>query len=190
MENLASLNRDTRVTEGRKIEKEIVALLAANFTKYKIVEASEDDDKNNKIDAYLFNTDGLQKKNIQVKFRQTGDDILVETFRPFLGDKQTMPAKLADFSGRDMKGNADFYAVLSKDGKKIYFCKVSVVKELVRKTTQDFLQYYARKPSDKHTYGPVELRVTTDPSDGLTKLMAFVQPDAAQMCIFPANIAL
>lgn len=159
-----------RVQEGKKIESAIVSNLARLFAASgngTITPAETGDDKYNKVDAY-WDKDGV-RQNVQVKFRQTGDDILMELIRPFTGE--------ADFNGRDMKGTADWYTVLSKDGKTIYWCNAHKLKMVMEKVAKEYVALRKTgKAGDSVSTNFLTLKVTNDPADGVMKMVGFIKP--------------
>lgn len=74
-----------------------------------------------KIDAYL--TSGLSGRtaSVQIKARQSGDDILFELWKDF-GRKE----------GRDVRTGAEIYAVLDRSGSTIYLVDSSAVKQTAK----------------------------------------------------------
>lgn len=173
-----------RVGTGIAIEKQIVNVIRQVVEKsgYKIIPPTAQQDMRQKIDGVI--TKGDISHTIQVKFRQTGDDILVEVMRPATPDK--INNKTCD--GRDMVGMADWYAVLDKSGKKIYWIKTSVLKDkildtLERKKQELTSSFVCREDG-------IEMKLTADPHDGVLKLVAFLNPYKVAKCILDANIDL
>ena len=163
------LDSRTRVKHGRNRENQIAEALKGQC-KLTLTDA---EDKVSKIDRWL-NRDG-KRIPLQIKYRETGDDLLFEVFDTFDGwDKPTNKV------GRDMKGSAELYAVLRADQKTVNIVQVSKAKFIIQTMMQ-----LARSAgwTEKGQY-PVfrfrvngltcELKVQRDPGDGRSKMMAYI----------------
>lgn len=149
---------DTRIQYGKSIEKQIFDSLVACGMKLR--PATGRQDMYEKIDGW-WNNDP-----IQIKYRDTGDDILFEVMKDY---DQGIP-------GRDMVGRAKFYAVLNRAGN-ILVVSVDEAKRMIQQIVGEAEQdgYDER---GNYSYGPVTLRIRPDPQSGQRKLMAYIRPEA------------
>jgi len=93
-----------RLAYGKAAEKEIIQHIEKMVGPFKWAE--EFADCVEKIDGWLQFPNGTEL-SVQIKSRQTGDDIAVEVWRDFETETE----------GRDMKTKADIYIVRSRCGK-------------------------------------------------------------------------
>ena len=171
------LESRVRVAHGRNRESQIANALNTQCG-LNLTDATDADDKIHKIDRWL-NRNG-QRIPLQIKYRETGDDLLFEVFDTFDGwDAPTNKV------GRDMKGNARLYAVLRSDCRTVNIIEVQNAKKII-----DTLLMLAKQmgwsESDGmfHTFRfrvngqTAELKVQRDPGDGRSKMIAYI-PSAA-----------
>lgn len=168
------LDHRERVQIGRLREQQIVAALKSQHG-LDLSPPTEAQDKEQKIDAFL-ETDG-KKQAVQIKYRQTGDDILVEVFDRWFGwDKKENKV------GRDMIGKAELYVVLRQDKKTVVMTTTATIKAIVNNMlrcamtggwTEDKGEQQKTLSYHKHG-GKCQLKVQRDPRDGRTKMMAYI----------------
>lgn len=165
-------NRE-RVTIGRRRESQIVEALKRQHS-LAIKPANECQDKQQKIDC-LIEMDGKQVP-VQVKYRESGDDVLVEVF-----DRWNGWDGIGNKIGRDMQGKAEMYAVLTKDAKTVVMAPTAVIKDLVNgmvKAAQDHgwtVDLGVRKTLRYTIAGEqCQLKVQSDPADGRSKMVAYI----------------
>ena len=119
-------NIEDRVRYGKEIESKIIESLINHG--WKISTASANQDKFDKIDGILISSkDPMPVKlpaPIQIKYRDTGNDILMEVCWLFDGDFSKPISEL--LTGRDMKGKAEIYVSLDQNGETI---RVRLAKE-------------------------------------------------------------
>jgi hypothetical protein len=175
-----------RVKAGRSIEKQVLEVIEKIVVKsgYVVTPPTIRQDKHDKIDGVI-SRDGISH-SIQIKFRQTGEDILVEVIRPFTYEK----VKAKVFDGRDMIGKADWYAVLHHSGRKIYWINASVLKRFIEKAIDNFAKELENGIKLDHREDGIELKIVNDPRDGIMKLMAFVTPEKVSKAVLDADINL
>lgn len=150
---------DQRVEYGKGIEKQIFdSLIKCGM---KLRGASTQEDKFDKIDGWWQTPSG--EKPIQIKYRDTGDDILFEVMKDY---NRGIP-------GRDMIGKAEFYAVLSRVGGKIVLVSVKEAKLLI-KEMQSRADQEGFDQRGNYRMGGAMLRVRPDPSSKQEKLMAYI----------------
>lgn len=155
-----------RVKIGKVVEADIVSTLRAN--NLVVSEASLKQDMFDKIDCWV--TWQGERLSTQIKYRETGRDILFEVFHTFLGFDHPQ-----NRVGRDMKGKCHLYAV--KLGKMVYLFKTDRLKKIV----EDLLQ--AAKNIGWGEFRSVklrgsELKLQVDPSDNRSKVCAYISPDS------------
>lgn len=169
-----------RVNYGKSIEDQIYTGLEGCGLKLRKPTSRED--MYAKIDGWW--SDGEQEHPVQIKYRDTGDDILFEVMKDY---RNNVP-------GRDMVGRATHYAVLSRDGRLIRVVLVAEAKSIINQMVQQVeTQGW---PDSRMNFkmrvqgGFAVLRVRPDPQTGVEKLMAYIPPSAltsVQEC--PASIA-
>jgi hypothetical protein len=162
---------DDRVAAGKAMESRIIdALKSAGW---EIRPATVQQDKYDKIDGFVKR--GGSWLPLQIKYRDTGDEIAMETIFDWNPDQL---AGRVIFNGRDMIGHAKLYACLNQGGRVIRVCSAeeakSAAKDAANKLVQDFIQSGRRMA----TTTKAEARITGDPANGRAKVMAFVKPAA------------
>lgn len=149
----------SRVDYGKSIEKQIFdSMVDCGFD---LKPATTSEDMHDKIDGW-WKRNGLGSP-IQIKYRDTGDDILFEVLKDY---KKNIP-------GRDMVSKAKYYAVLDKAGRRINIVNVDEAKSLIRKALQS-VEKEGFDMNGNFRMGRLMLRVRNDPSSGQEKLMAFI----------------
>lgn len=167
------LDPRTRVRHGLERERQIAEALK-NQTPLMIEDASQFEDKERKIDRWLIR--GNQRIALQIKYRETGKDLLFEVYDKWFGwDDQNNKV------GRDMIGDAKEYAVLLQDKVTVVIVPTQKAKKLCREmesgarfmgftTTHDggaTLEYIANGCR-------LNLKVQRDPGDGRQKMVAYI----------------
>jgi hypothetical protein len=173
---ISTLDSADRVRIGVKRENEIAEALR-DQAGLDIRDASADEDKGyQKIDRWLVQ-DG-QRHGMQIKFRQTGSDILFEVFDTFHGFGDVKNKK-----GRDMIGRAEYYTVLASDQRTAYVVPVAVAHEIINDAMnmiQEFGWTLEQRGGSVFKWfkngHKIEIRLTTDPKDGRPKIVAFIPP--------------
>jgi hypothetical protein len=166
--NISSKTYETRVHYGKQVEKCIIEQLRLHD--YKIVEASEREDMFDKIDGYILNQESICP--LQIKYRQTGDDILFEI--SFMD--RASPTMVWD--GRDMIGKSSTYACLSFDGNTIWLCSARDIKAKADELAKRLLSLYLKSSTTYLTDGKGELKITTDRESGRKKMLFFAKPSS------------
>ena len=167
---------DQRVEYGKGIEKQIFdSLIKCGL---KLREPSIGEDKHDKIDGWWTTASG--EKPIQIKYRDTGDDILFEVIKDVrLG-----------IPGRDMIGKAEFYAVLGKQNQRIVMVSVAEAKKLIN-DMQAAAEHQGFDDRGNFRMGKAMLRYRDDPRSNQEKLMAYIPVSMLRQIIPPcaANIS-
>lgn len=162
---LAGLDYDKRVDAGKRVEKQILDALRAKGIE--IDDPTSSQDMIDKIDGWWLGKNG-KRYSVQVKFRQSGNDILFEIVKDFN----------RNILGRDMKSKSVLYLVSDKHGKtRLYHTDAIKNKaQEVLKVVQDDLK---QNPMQDHWSGNGwEAKMQYDSSHGNKKLMAYFNPNA------------
>jgi len=155
-----------RVAKGKAGEKEILNILRARGIK--IADPTHAEDMYDKIDGWM-EWNG-KKVAVQVKFRESGDDVLFEIAKDLdTGDM-----------GRDMLCKAEFYLVRDRKGK-IRMFSVAELKTKA-KALYDFVLKDLVKNPDKENWGGwqgsnVNVKIVVDKAHGNRKLIAYFNPE-------------
>lgn len=170
------MERHERVQQGLNREAQIADALQEQHN-LNLEDATETEDKTHKIDRWLI--DGNTRTAMQIKYRETGDDLLFEVYKTWEGWFSP-----ANKTGRDMKGKAKLYAVLRQDQKTVVLAYVESAKRII-----DTMLKNARVIGWTEDNGPQRktlkyhvnggtclLRVQRDPGDGRTKMVAYIPP--------------
>lgn len=168
---LSTLPSNERVRRGVLREQHIAEALGRHG--FQIIDATGDEDKGRqKIDRWLV-VNG-QKKGMQIKFRETGSDILFEVFDTF-HDWDHPHNKV----GRDMIGDAEVYACLI-DGV-CHLLPTKAAHKIIKEAMAIIRQFgwtieRHNMATFRWTIGGhrIEVKKTTDPRDGRTKIMAYI----------------
>lgn len=168
-----SLDSRTRVRHGRERERQIATALKDQCD-LPITEASEHEDRERKVDRWIAYPTG--KVALQIKYRESGDDLLFEVYDKFFGwdDEKN---KL----GRDMYGDAQEYAVLLTDKKTVVMVPTDSAKDMIaamvlKARTKGFtrtgftgatLDYFIAR-------NRLQLKIQRDPADGRQKMVAYI----------------
>ena len=162
---ISSMSYMDRVRRGKGVEeriKEILRSMGMNIT-----DPTSEEDMHQKIDGFI---DG---KPIQIKYRDSGDDILYELVKPH-DPRFTLQQNIKANPGRDLRGKAVSYIVLSRDGSKIYIIPVTHIKTILSQAARE----YSNQPLTRafRSSMGIEFRPLSDPSDGRLKINAFIPP--------------
>lgn len=155
---------NTRISAGKVVEKSILDGLRKRGIK--IDNPSESEDKYEKIDGWWI--DSKQRRHpLQVKFRQSGDDILFELTKDI--DKKIV--------GRDLKSKATLYLVANRSGTtRLFFTKpIKEKAEQLLKTVEDDLKKEPHKTQWSGNGWEVKLQI--DRAHGQRKLVAYFKPN-------------
>jgi hypothetical protein len=129
-----------------------------------VTEATEREDKISKIDAWWLMKAGQPAVGLQIKYRETGDDILFEAMLDI--DKRV--------EGRDMRGRADYYLSVDRKGSGA-IVRMSDLKGRIQRCLAEFdLNGIQDKEFPEEG---VSLKIRTDPYHGQRKCIAFVKKE-------------
>jgi hypothetical protein len=143
----------------------------------KLREPTDRQDKYDKIDGWWETPSG--EKPIQIKYRDTGDDILFEVMLDY---DRGIP-------GRDMVGKALFYAVLSRTGGNIVMVSVAEAKQLIT-MAQNAAEQEGFDERGNFRMGGVTLRIRPDPRTGQDKLMAYIPVSLLKQVVPPCKASV
>lgn len=156
---ISGMDQPTRSGAGRDIEKLVMRALR-EVAGWKIEDASMKQDMVDKIDGWKI--DGAKKTPIQVKFRDSGNDIAVKV------EWRGKP-------GRDMRGGAELYAVLDQSGYNIRVRRADEVKRIAERMLAEFNRN--GRPSMLRL-DDGDIRKSYDPFDGYPIVMAYINPES------------
>lgn len=174
---ISTLESADRVRIGTRREAEIADALRDQHG-LDVKDATADEDKGRqKVDRWLVR-DG-HRYGMQIKFRQTGDDILFEVYDTYHG-----PGDARNKRGRDMIGSAEYYTVLASDQRTAYLLPVNVAHGLINEAMDMIEKFgWTREQHSRKVFkwfktpnSAIEIRLTTDPKDGRPKIVAFIPP--------------
>lgn len=153
-------NYADRIAAGKITEKAILDALRKQGVV--IENATPEEDSNDKIDGWI--VENGTRNALQVKFRETGDDILFEVVKDLH----------KDIPGRDSVSKAHYYLVMDRYGNARLF-----LTEPIKKLAQQLLTiakglWHTGKTRWKGIGW--ELKITIDRANGHTKLMAYFNP--------------
>lgn len=165
---------DQRIQSGRVVEDAIKKLLTPILQKknYSIRDATREEDMYKKVDFFVKPPNSNVEEGVQIKYRDRGEDILLEIMKPFDESSDEI-----EFSGRDMRGISKHYAVLAPNRRTVYWCDADLLKEVAQELTKRFLNKRKTQNIMSYTHPNVgELKITRDPNSNQTKLMGFFNP--------------
>jgi len=156
---IAHLSDQERVAYGKAKEHLIVKKLAE--LGYSITPPTDHQDMYDKIDGFYTAKNG-KSKSIQVKYRESGDDVLFEVIKDW--DKNVY--------GRDYVSKAELYIVANRAGVTRMYPK-----QLFKDLADQILQVVDQSPNDGDWSGNGwEAKLRPDPRNGNYKLIAFISP--------------
>ena len=160
-------NYSSRIHAGKQVEHKIIAQLRTKGMT--IRDPTPDQDKYDKIDGIGVSPSGKEFP-IQIKFRETGDDILFELVSDL--DKKK--------PGRDIISKAEFYVVADRQGVTRMFYTAPIkekAKEILATTEKDL----AADPYKTRWSGSGwEAKMQWDRASGARKIVAYFNPHSFQ----------
>ena len=182
-ENSREKNRfqkiDDRVSYGKKIESKIIRTLEEKYG-WKINPVSLNQDKFDKIDGMVVKTDVSLPISlpspVQIKYRDTGNDLLLEVIRTVNFQKFYDKSVPVDdlLNGRDMKGIAKIYASLDKDGKTIRVRLADEAKQIAKILVEKLRETRSKFAESNGS----QIRFVNDPHTKQNKINAFISPQS------------
>lgn len=181
-------DHEKAVAVGKDIEGLIIEEINAHGMKLK--PSSHHEDKKQGIDGWL-ERNGI-KIPVQIKRRDTGDDILFETLWDMGSPPYKFPKIKSELTGRDARSKAQLFICLNRKGNNIIFVRKSEIDPIVWHTLQllDFSKFtqstdrngdpawdfYVSVEKNRY-YGNVRVRIARDPRRDLsysTKMVMFI----------------
>lgn len=167
------LDNATRVRHGLNRERQIADALKLQAG-LPIVDATGSEDKERKVDRWIAYPQ--RRVALQIKYRETGEDLLFEVYDKFFGWDDPK-----NKVGRDMMGDATEYAVLLQDRKTIVIVPVAVAKRAIAIMIDGARQHgWTVEGPHGATFryfaggAKLELKVQRDPRDGRPKMVAYI----------------
>ena len=156
-------NYSQRIHAGKQVEHRILASLRKMG--HKIENPTADEDKYDKIDGWWIDKH-LKKYPVQVKFRQSGDDILFELIKDI--DKK--------IEGRHMLSKAVLYLVADSSGK-TRLLPTSQIKKKASELLNIALKDMDEQPFKTRWSGAGwQMNLQIDRAGGQRKLVAYFDP--------------
>jgi hypothetical protein len=165
-----------RVSFGKK--KEAIIIEALKNIGWIVRPASPQEDMVRHIDAWIKKTEDSAETPVQIKYRDSGDDILMEVIKFWSGEMFTRPLTDMDFNGRDMSGSAVLYVVLNQARDMLRIRRISEAKDIAKKMTEMLAVDYKMMGKRNLNTRTGTIRITPDPATGRDKVMAYINPDA------------
>jgi len=169
-------NMKNRVDFGKAIEQKVIEALIEDYG-WVIDPSEESQDIFQKIDGWIISGDDRIKSALlsettpmQIKYRDTGDDVLMEVVRKWKPDMVNSIETCC--TGRDMKGMAKLYAVLNKSGTVIRIRAANEARSLAR----NLLQRLVDSKKKVITLDGSQIRFTRDPRTKVMKVNAYLNP--------------
>ena len=168
MNTISSLESHVRVRAGLVKEKQIADALKVYLP---VENATDTEDKIGKIDRWIAYPTG--RVALQIKYRETGKDLLFEVFDTWHGWNHKN-----NKVGRDMVGDAKEYAVLLQDGKTVVIVPTELAKTVIRRMMWAAEQVWSfikdRTFHYKANGCDLQLKEQLDPYDLRHKMVAYI----------------
>jgi len=157
-------NYDSRIADGKAVEKKIISALRSNGIKVEDPTAHED--MHDKIDGWFVYKDGT-RHSVQIKFRESGDDILFEIIKNWD----------ANIIGRDLVSKAEYYLIVDRNGYGRLFNTqpIKLMAEKVLHFVKETLKLNANRTTWEFA-NKWQAKITIDRAHGNRKLMAYFNP--------------
>jgi hypothetical protein len=175
---LANQDVRQRVDAGKK--QECLIIQALNRAGMNLSNPTNSEDLIEKVDAW--GQQNGQRMGIQIKFRETGKDLLFEVFDTFFGFNNPK-----NKIGRDMKGIASHYAV--KFDKNIVLVEKKQAEEVIQEMLDEARcnGWSERNQSSQTLYyqsnnHELQLKLQNDPADGRKKIVAYIPKEFFSNC--------
>jgi hypothetical protein len=153
----------SRVNAGKNKESKIISQLKKFGVD--IEEPTPEEDMYDKIDGWI-NQNG-KRTSVQIKFRESGDDILFEIMKDFDKGRE----------GRDLIGKSELYLVVNRAGLGRLLL-TSEIKKLAKQFVKAVPQAIQQNPEKNSWKGEGwEVKLTYDRATGQRKLIGFFSPN-------------
>jgi hypothetical protein len=159
---IAGENKKSRLTTGKAVEQQIADLMMPLF-KLEVRPVTEARDRQG-VDRLVV-TPRNNVKTLQIKYRETGTDILVDAYDPYYGTGHS-DTKI----GRDLAYQCDFVACLI--GEYLHLIHGEALKRMVR---HGIMMWYAfNKPKFLKLRNGITTKLSMDHRNMRPKLLVFV----------------
>lgn len=166
---LESMPARKRVSYGKQVESQIIKSLREQGLV--IEDVPRNVDCNDKIDCYLLEEGTKKACQIKCRMGYSGSDFLLDLYEPYYGMTSEDTKK-----GRDYISEYDKYICLSRDT--IYVIDGKLQKKLVERVLEEWKAFRYELPIFNSVSDPgVQIRFTSDKSNGRPKILMFVSPD-------------
>jgi hypothetical protein len=172
-------DRKDRIEFGKK--KEGVIIEAMKGLGWIVRGATAQEDMFRHIDAWIKRTPASPEVPVQIKYRDSGDDILVEVIKYWTPDMFHRRLQESDFNGRDMSGNAAFYVGLNQARDTLRIRPISEAHSLAKSMTEVLAADFSNLGKRTAFSRAGIIRLVPDPANGREKVMAYIRPDAFNM---------
>lgn len=166
-----------RIEAGKRVEHKIINSLRQMG--YKIEDPTSREDMTDKIDGWWIDKKG-NRYPLQIKFRQSGDDIIFELIQDVRLNNE----------GRDMKSKAVLYLVADTHGKTRMFLTAPIkqkAKEVLDVIQKELKQSPFQLDFRGHGW---EAKMQYDKAHGQKKLVAYFSPDLFDaLAVWDLNIS-
>ena len=172
MNHTRFLDNATRVRHGLNRERQIADALRTQAG-LPIEDATGMEDRERKVDRWIAYPG--KRVTLQIKYRETGEDLLFEVYDKFFGWDDPK-----NKVGRDMMGDSTEYAVLLQDRKTIVMVPVAVAKRAIGIMVEGAKRQWTVEGPHGSTFRyftngcKLELKVQRDPRDGRPKMVAYI----------------
>ena len=154
---------DVRVSAGKRVEETILNALRKRGIK--IEDPTSQEDIHDKIDGWWIGK-GNKKYPVQVKFRQTGNDVLFEILKDI--DRHIL--------GRDMRGSSVLYLVANRHGNTRLFY-TDDIKKLAKQIMEIVIKELRTDPDKTNWDGSGwNAKIQHDVDTFRKKLIAYINP--------------
>lgn len=184
------MDYNTRVSRGKYAEKKMKDALQTMHNINITGSGNEEDDIRGDVDRGIDGYwGGDRSQSVQLKYRDTGDDILFELIKPHDPFKP-VAAQLSTQPGRDWRGESVYYVVLSRDGRTIRKIKTADIKFILQMML-DRMGDMTLETGQTHRFMGIELKAQEDRRSGVKKIVAYIPPNIIRGGEeFPVNVNL
>ena len=175
IENKYQVHRE-RVAFGKG--KESVIMDAMRDVGWSVKPARDQEDYMQHIDAWVKKTPQSAAIPVQIKYRDAGDDILLEVIKYWSSEMFTRPLMDSDFNGRDMSGVAIQYVGLNLSRDVLRVRSIKEGREIAKDMTEILANDFKTMGRQIVKCKEGTIRITPDPANGREKVIAYINPEA------------
>lgn len=156
-----ALAYNDRVRYGKGLESQIIQQMRAQGMC--LDPASRRDDTCRKVDAWWVSP--TTRRGIQIKYRETGDDIIFEIYKDFQNK----------VLGRDMVGDSDLYLCVNRKGRG-YLVSTREIKDIVNNALD--LAKQSSRPWTTFSNQSIQMKLRPDAFHRQMKLVGFIRSES------------